>query len=106
MRKLPPNRRPDLRHFLGGAEPVKPRHQRGVQACGDGERRRRNRCSAFAGSAFALRLQHRLGHFLDEQRNAVGALDDVLSDAGGQRLVADDAVDHGGDVALRQPIDR
>ena len=28
--------------------------------------------------AFALRFQHRLCHFLDEQRNAVGALDDVL----------------------------
>ena len=43
--------------------------------------------------AFALRLQHRLRHFLNEQRNAVCALDNVLSDARWQRLVAGDAVD-------------
>ena len=50
-------------------------------------------------------LQHSLGHLLDEQGNAVGALDDVLPDARGQYLVADDPVDHGVDVAPRQPID-
>ena len=106
MRKLPPDRRPDLRHFLGGAEPVEPRHQRGVQACGDGQCRRRNSCNCVLGRALALRLQHRLGHLLHEQGNAVGALDDVLPDARREELVADDAVDHGADFALRQPIDR
>ena len=35
MRKLAANRRSDLRYLLGGAEPVEPRHQRGVQACRD-----------------------------------------------------------------------
>ena len=50
--------------------------------------------------ALALRLQHRLGHFLHEQRNAVGALDNVLPDVRRQRLIANDAVDHGSDVAL------
>ena len=55
--------------------------------------------------AFALRLQHRLGHLLHEQRNAVGALDDVLPDVRRELLVADDAVDHGVDIALRQPIE-
>ena len=53
----------------------------------------------------ALRLQHRLRHFLDEQRNAVGTLDDVLADVGWQRLVADDALDHGENFAFSQPID-
>jgi len=33
--KVPPDRRPDLRHLLGGAEPVEPSHQRRMQACGD-----------------------------------------------------------------------
>jgi hypothetical protein len=33
-------------------------------------------------------LQHSLGHLLDEQGNAVGALDDVLADVGWQRMVA------------------
>jgi tetratricopeptide (TPR) repeat protein len=55
--------------------------------------------------ALALRLQHRLRHFLDEQRNAVGTLDDVLADVGWQRLVADDALDHGDNFALAKPID-
>ena len=55
--------------------------------------------------AFALRLQHRLGHFLDEQRNAIGAFDNVVPDVRRQRLVADDAVDHGGDFALAKPIE-
>ena len=55
--------------------------------------------------ALALRLQHRLRHFLDEQRNAVGTLDDVLADVGWQRLVADDALDHGENFALSKPID-
>ena len=30
MRKLPPNYRSDLRHFLCRTEPIKPRHQRCV----------------------------------------------------------------------------
>ena len=52
--------------------------------------------------ALALRLQHRLRHFLDEQRNAVGTLDDVLADVGWQRLVADDALDHGDEFRALQ----
>src|ERR1700740_454824 len=53
----------------------------------------------------ALRLQYRLGHFLDEQWNAVCALDNVLSDAHGQRLVARNTVDHGVDFALPEPVE-
>ena len=55
--------------------------------------------------AFALCLQHRLRHFLYEQRDAVSALDNVLPDSLGQRLVASDAVDHGVDFALPEPIE-
>jgi hypothetical protein len=36
---------------------------------------------------FATRLQHRLSHFLHEQGNAVGTLDDVLADVDWQRLL-------------------
>jgi hypothetical protein len=43
--------------------------------------------------------------FLYEQRNAVSTLDDVLADVGWQRLVADDALDHGENFAFSQPID-
>ena len=62
----------------------------------------RQRC---AGFTLAFGLQHRPRHLLDEQRNAVGALDDVLPDIRGQQLVADDAVDHDADFALPQPVD-
>jgi hypothetical protein len=44
--------------------------------------------------ALALRLQHRLRHLLHEQRDAIGPLDDVLSNVRREQLVADDAVDH------------
>jgi hypothetical protein len=49
-----------------------------------------------------VRLQHCLGHFLHEQRNAVGPFDDVMANAGRQRLIADDHVDHGVDFSPRQ----
>jgi hypothetical protein len=35
MRELPPDSRPYLRDLLGWPEPVKPRHQRRLQACRD-----------------------------------------------------------------------
>src|SRR5262244_3103992 len=55
--------------------------------------------------AITLRLQHRLGHLLHEQGNTVGALDYVLLNAWWEELVANDAADHGLDVAPTQPID-
>jgi hypothetical protein len=51
------------------------------------------------------RFQHCLGHLLHEQGNAIRALDDVLPDTRPDEFVADNVVDHGLDVALRQPID-
>ena len=105
MRELPSNGCSDLRDFLRRTEPIKPCHQRCVQARGNGNGRRRNSCNRTLGGSLALGFQYRLRNFLDEQGNAVGALNDVLADAGWQKLVADDTIDHGGDVALRHPID-
>ena len=85
-RKLPPDRRADLRHLLGRPESVEPRHQRSVQLAGT--------ASAGQGIArsgpprLALALQYRLGHFLHKQRNAVGALDDVPPDIRRELFVA------------------
>ena len=105
MGELTPDGCSDLCYLLGGAKPVKPRHQGGVKA-------RRNCLSAGwnAGGgllrlAFALRFQHGLGHFLDKQRYAVRALDNVLSDVRRQHLVPGDAVDDGGDFALSEPVE-
>ena len=77
MGKLAPDRRPDLRHLLGRAEPVEPRHQRCVQACRHRQAEDGTAAADAPRCALALRLQHRLRHLLDEQRNAVGALDDL-----------------------------
>src|SRR5262249_14536576 len=46
-----------------------------------------------------------LRYLLDEQGDAVGALDDILPDALRQHLVADEVVDHRADFTLRQSID-
>jgi hypothetical protein len=56
-------------------------------------------------AAFAFRFQDRLRHLLYEQRDTVGALDDVLPDVYREQLVAYDTVDHRADFALRQPIE-
>jgi hypothetical protein len=53
----------------------------------------------------ALHFQHRLGHFLYEQRNTIGPLDDVLPDVCGKLLVANDPVDYRVHFGSRQPID-
>jgi hypothetical protein len=80
MRELPPDHRPDLGDFLRAAEPVKPRHQRSVQARGDRPRRGGNSGQRLHGFQLTAGLEHRLGHLLNEQWDAVGALDNVLSD--------------------------
>src|SRR5579864_8731184 len=105
MRELSPDNRSHLRDLLSWTQPIKPRHQRGMQACGDGGRRRWNSSSRSLRSFLATRFQHRLGHFFDEQRNAVSAFDDVLPNARRQRLVAANTADHNGDVALSEPVE-
>jgi len=103
MREFSPNHRSDLRNLLCRTKPVKPRHQRGMEARGNGQRRCRDRRNRPLGVVLITRLKYRLRHFLDEQRYAIGALHDVLPDMREQRLIA--AVDHGSDFALAQPID-
>ena len=79
MRKLAADCRRDLCQLLGRtAEPVEPRHERGIEARGDRQRRRRNRSNRAFGGGLALGFQHRLGHLLHKQGNTVGTLDDVL----------------------------
>ena len=106
MRKLSPDGRADLRHLLCRAEPVEPGHQRGVQARRNRQRRGRNAAAAACVAALSLScFQHRLCHFLHEQRNAVGALDDVLPEFAGRSLLPTTRSIMRPDFALRQPID-
>src|SRR5215467_303851 len=106
MRELSPYGSSDLAYLLGRrADPVEPRHQRSMQACRDRKRWRRNYANRPLSRALAFGFHHRLRHFLHEQWNTVTALDDVLPNACREKLVADDAVNHGADFALCQPID-
>jgi hypothetical protein len=104
--ELPANGRPDLCHLLGGTEAVKPRHERRLQACWHSQNRRWKRSGSAACSPFILCFQNRFRHFLHEQRNAVGAFDDILPDVRRQALIAGDAIDHRADLVLCQSIDR
>ncbi len=76
-----------------------------MQARGDRQRRGGNRDCSLYRFQLAPGFQHGLCHLLHEQRDAVSTLDDVLSNARRQRLVADDAVDHGVDLAMSQPVE-
>ena len=102
--KCPADRCANLRHVLRRPEPIEPRHQRSMQACRNRHHRRRRLSADPLRVTLTLRVQHRLGHLLGEQRNAVGALDDVLADARRQRPVADDPLDQEINVARRQPM--
>jgi hypothetical protein len=74
---------------LGVTEPIEPRGQGIAQGVGYAERGQR------AGEFKAICMLHQrtglhqvLGEFFDEQRNAVGALEDLLHQLVGQRLAA------------------
>ena len=82
MRKLAADCRRDLRQLFGrAAKPVEPRHQRGIQARGDRQRRGWDRGNRARGGGLAPCFQHRLGHLLHKQGDTVGTLNDVLPNA-------------------------
>src|SRR5262245_19085715 len=104
MSELSTNGRADLRNLFGRtAEPVQPRHQRGVQSGWDRNRPGRNGRSRLLSFGRALGFQHRLGHFLYEKRDAVGPFDDFFPDVRRKLPVTNDPIDHRLDFALRQP---
>src|SRR5262249_10948999 len=57
----------DLGHLSCWAQPIKSCHQRGVQACRNGDSWRRNATCSASSVTYGFRFQHRLGHFLHEQ---------------------------------------
>ena len=56
-------------------------------------------------AAFRPRSPLRHRHFLHQQRDAIGPLDDVLPNVRWKQLASDNTVDHRTDVPLSQPID-
>src|SRR5262249_61120753 len=104
-KKTPPPDSPlDLPPLFRPAEPVKPRHQRCVQARGDRSGRERNGSNRLLGRALALGLQHRLRHLLNEQRDTIATLDDVLTNVSRKQLVANQPIYDGTDLSLCQSI--
>src|SRR5271163_3046523 len=72
MGELPVDCRRDLCQLLGrAAEPVESRHERGMQARGDRQCRRRNRGNHGPGGGLALCFQYGLGHLLHKQGDTV-----------------------------------
>ena len=59
---------------------------------------------SFSCFALTLSFQYRLGHFLYEQRDTVGALDNLSHDICRHLLTADKACNDGGCFAFREPI--
>ena len=106
MGKLPPDRRADLRYLLGGAEPVEPRHQRGVQACGNRQGRRRNSGGGLARASPSLSASS-TAFVISSTNRGMPSVRSMMSCRmfAGSTLLPTTRVDHGGDFALRQPIE-
>src|SRR5215472_2188505 len=105
MREFAADRRSNLRELFRSSKTVETRHQRSVKCCGNFEfwRWDRSRCSSRV--FLVLRFQYCLGHLLDEQWNAVGPIDQVLTDIRRKKFVAYNSVDDGVDVAPSESID-
>ena len=106
MRELAPDRRADLRYRLGRTQPVEPRHQRGVQAGGDGERRRRNRRDARAAAPSPSASS--TAFVISSTNNGMPSARSTMSCRMlvGSGLFAGDLLDQGHHLAGSKPIDR
>jgi len=103
-----PERRPDLRHMPHRRQTVEPRRQRGVQTQTRRDREWRQRAIEHVLIHFLaqqIALQDTFGQLLDEQRHAVGALDDLGDDLIRQRLAAGDLRHQSGPVMPIQAIE-
>ena len=104
MGEIAPNGRSDLRDLLGGAKPVKPRHQRGVQACRDGQSRGRNGGGCPSHFVVAFSFQDRFSHFLNKQRNSICSFDDISLNSLWKHVVACYTLNHRADFTLSEPV--
>ena len=97
----------DLQDFARRAEPVDARHQRSLQRGRD--RQLLHRLLEHVAVLVLVQLlafEHRFGQLLDEQRHAVGALDDLVEKLRRQRFAAGDVLDQRRARALREPVER
>ncbi len=103
--ELPSDCGADLRHVLDRGEAIEARHQRSLQRRWNGEFRQRPvERIALVGLAEDAALDQRAGQFLDEQRHAICAREDLIDDRVGQRLVPGDAGNDAGAVATAEAV--
>ena len=78
-----------------------------MQGGGDREARQRARRQYRGDPVVAIAaFQHRLGQLFDEQRHAVGALDDLVDDLAGEAGIAGKPLDQRRAVAPAEPVQR
>ena len=94
--ELPPYGCSNLRHVLHGRQSIEARRERRMQRRRDGKRRQ------WPGELIAVShllqqsaFEHRLGQLFDEQRNAVGAGDNLAEHFGRKRLASGHARNNG-----------
>src|SRR6266404_4749995 len=103
MRERPSEGRTDLRHLAHGCQAIEPCQERGLERGRDGKPKHGpSRIKAVARVGQHAALDHRLGQFLDEQRYAIGPIDDMFGDLLGQRLASGHPQDHLGALSRGQ----
>ena len=100
--------RADLPDLLGDRpEPIEPRDQRGVQGGGDRELRQRGRSQHRGDPIVAIAgFEHRFRQLFDEQRHAVGALDDLGDGFPGKAGIPCKLLDQRRAVMPAEPVQR
>ncbi len=80
--ELPPDRGSDLGDLLARGQAIQPGQQRRLERGGDRDRRQRSFGVQAAGLGRSRRmaLQHRPCDLLDEQRHALGVIEDLVQD--------------------------
>ena len=98
----------DLPDLLGGrAKPIEARNQRGMQGGGDRQVRYRARRQHRDDPIVAIAgFEHRLGQFFNEQRHAVGALDDLVNGLSGEAGFASKLLDQRRAFTPIEPVQR
>jgi hypothetical protein len=107
MAELPPDDRPDLRHFPDEPGSVEARHQRVAQRGRDGKRLEGpGELVVVIRNGKQPGLQHGLGQFLDEQGKPLRLRQDLFHNGIRQRLAAGDARDDGYRLCSRKSTQR
>jgi hypothetical protein len=106
MRELASESCRNLGYLPYWGEAIEPGHQGVMEGSGNGQRRGWPRYDiAIVGLGEHTTLDDGLGQLLNEQRDAVSAIDDLFSNLFGQRLASGHLRDHLSALPQRQPVE-